>query len=325
MRRATEVRRSIDVAAYISIHAPHEESDLDLLAQYCLWYRISIHAPHEESDGGDSMPKGKSLEISIHAPHEESDLSSSITCFMPSNFNPRSPWGERRIQHMGHRGVRKNFNPRSPWGERHNPDEILAAIRQFQSTLPMRRATITNTSVSVDTGDFNPRSPWGERPVQPSKCWEVQEISIHAPHEESDKTSRHPSPACTGFQSTLPMRRATCLTDSTRNHPLIFQSTLPMRRATRQTPCRNCCSINFNPRSPWGERHKGPCRNGCRAKNFNPRSPWGERPRKWLFQSRQGDISIHAPHEESDSYIQYVFLLHIADIVFIHLLYRKTL
>ena len=131
----------------------------------------------------------------------------SILCNSSPNFNPRSPWGERRKNNCcNKRG--KNFNPRSPWGERLSHIYLLVPLTLFQSTLSVRRATtdqarIKNAiSISIhalrEESDnilyprkktlnyFNPRSPWGERPLPKS-------TSIH-----SDL-----------FQSTLSVRRAT--------------------------------------------------------------------------------------------------------------------
>ena len=81
-------------------------------------------------------------EISIHAPRGGSDIKITTIFLFLRYFNPRSPWGERRIHddvdHKG-RGIsihaprggsdsfgavislyRRYFNPRSPWGERHH-------------------------------------------------------------------------------------------------------------------------------------------------------------------------------------------------------------
>ncbi len=126
-------------------------------------------------------------------------------------FNPRSPYGER--PDLQNHWVYRNpdFNPRSPYGERHQvrnsgrpPDQIsihapltgsdcreglsAAAAPVFQSTLPLRGATLGNKSgkdsnlISIHApltgsdrvpspghaGDrhFNPRSPYGERPAR---------------------------------------------------------------------------------------------------------------------------------------------------------------
>ncbi len=60
-----------------------------------------------------------------------------------SNFNPRSPHGERRALRWIPCPATAYFNPRSPHGERQAPER---AVRGHGS-------------------DFNPRSPHGERPV----------------------------------------------------------------------------------------------------------------------------------------------------------------
>ena len=59
-----------------------------------------------------------------------------------SNFNPRSPHGER-LSTDSAKSAKIDFNPRSPHGER----QTIFAIRQsarklFQSTLPARGATV---------------------------------------------------------------------------------------------------------------------------------------------------------------------------------------
>ena len=101
-------------------------------------------------------------DISIHALLAESDMSGSAASSRPSNFNPRSPCGERL-------GTQINN----------------ATADLFQSTLSLRRATsgiqnlVNETMISIHallaesdvlpaaivTLDpyFNPRSPCGER------------------------------------------------------------------------------------------------------------------------------------------------------------------
>ena len=101
-----------------------------------------------------------------------------------------------------------HFNPRSPYGERLYRTQYLAPFPVFQSTLPIRGATVPSCKNTVaawisihapHTGSdenlifnrtfvlyFNPRSPYGERhPMS------IMTMTIHA------------------FQSTLPIRGAT--------------------------------------------------------------------------------------------------------------------
>ena len=63
--------------------------------------------------------------ISIHAPRTGSDLRrGDAGAADDSDFNPRSPHGERRNQHPENQQPRFYFNPRSPHGERHRHDEV---------------------------------------------------------------------------------------------------------------------------------------------------------------------------------------------------------
>ena len=125
-----------------------------------------------------------------------------------SNFNPRSPCGERRKIKISS-GVKSHFNPRSPCGERHLPGGNAAWVFYF-----------------------NPRSPCGERPEDlRAEALEMM-ISIHAPRAGSDlslaacrknpQSNFNPRSPCgerreagagegdgESFQSTLPVRGAT--------------------------------------------------------------------------------------------------------------------
>ena len=124
--------------------------------------------------------------ISIHAPRKGSDPTRQRGQNDTCHFNPRSPQGERR----------PCCCPNSP------------SIREFQSTLPARGATLTS---------------W--------ITWTWKRISIHAPRKGSDPCCCPNSPSIREFQSTLPARGATklqaCICILYK-----FQSTLPARGAT---------------------------------------------------------------------------------------------
>ena len=81
--------------------------------------KISIHAPLTGSDYYPPSLEDTELAISIHAPLTGSDLNKRSDINANANFNPRSPYGERLI-----RIAIPISNPR------------------FQSTLPLRGATI---------------------------------------------------------------------------------------------------------------------------------------------------------------------------------------
>ena len=148
------------------------------------------------------------LFISIHAPREGSDAVIVYFLSFLSNFNPRSPRGER---------------PDAP--QRHN------RTARFQSTPPARGATTSTCFLSLiwiisihapregsdakylelsqSCADFNPRSPRGERPLSTPICAWSPHISIHAPREGSDQGGIQQCRAESQFQSTLPARGAT--------------------------------------------------------------------------------------------------------------------
>ena len=161
-RGATAHRRNRQDNRRISIHAPRTGSD-GRTGVSCGYGNISIHAPRT---GSDHLAAGRCPElwISIHAPRTGSDIRYSFwlekelekfqstlpargatskthpALTLMSNFNPRSPHGERQLHAGGVLRDLGNFNPRSPHGERLDPD---------------------NNEVTI--GNFNPRSPHGER------------------------------------------------------------------------------------------------------------------------------------------------------------------
>ena len=125
--------------------------------------KISIHAPREGSDFIKKYPTSESY-ISIHAPREGSD---------PEPCGPV-----------------KTHIPISIHAPREGSDGIICSrpriTKQFQSTLPVRGATLIELGL-IDHG----------------------QISIHAPREGSDDGIFGSGCEYAVFQSTLPVRGAT--------------------------------------------------------------------------------------------------------------------
>ena len=144
---------------------------------------ISIHAPLTGSDNQPDEDDGLS-QISIHAPLTGSDPFPHVHGIRNSDFNPRSPYGERP---HGPRNVGRDkyFNPRSPYGERQHPLIKCAFLWNFNPRSPYgeRQSGAVFRFLGLH---FNPRSPYGER------HWSVRSKFLR------------PS-----FQSTLPLRGAT--------------------------------------------------------------------------------------------------------------------
>ena len=192
-----------------------------------------------------------------------------------------------------------NFYPRSPCGERqlyiNRPTKTIV----FLSTLSLRRATRV---VSVQVGRnvyFYPRSPCGERPARRALGFVDPDISIHALLAESDNRFIASSQPPAAFLSTLSLRRATALSQSSaKSTPEISIHAL-LAESDRAPPYNLMIHQNFYPRSPCGERPSSTVIVILR-KNFYPRSPCGERRVIEKSITFYPPISIHALLAESD-------------------------
>ena len=125
---------------------------------------------------------------------------------------------------------------------------------QFQSTLPVRGATIyrfppdhNHARISIHAPragsdysfvcraayqrDFNPRSPCGERLSCVIRCKFIRDFNPRSPCGERPELSRNLK-SYKEFQSTLPVRGATRDSSAASDAFLSFQSTLPVRGAT---------------------------------------------------------------------------------------------
>ena len=214
--------------------------------------------------------------ISIHAPRVGSDCQAIVSLLRRSDFNPRSPCGER-----------PRLAPQSS-----------PAPKIFQSTLPVWGATglIDANVSSLKISIHAPRV--GSDPFTVEVCAISRIFQSTLPVWGATRYSRG-NQFWAIFQSTLPVWGATsssCLTSPAEE---TFQSTLPVWGATRFSSILLPYSSDFNPRSPCGERRACYGPPGCggsisihaprvgsdsprRIRSwipsyFNPRSPCGER------------------------------------------------
>ena len=149
------------VVDFISIHAPRAGSDdaRGLSLRHCA---ISIHAPRAGSDTAViiAFRRGK---ISIHAPRAGSD---------------------KRFYCIAH--VFENFNPRSPCGERPEALQRLLCPVEFQSTLPVRGATVRDMMLLAAVQQISIHAPRAGSDHITVQLDTVIIISIHAPRAGSD-------------------------------------------------------------------------------------------------------------------------------------------
>ena len=289
------------------------------LLSVCVFAAISIHAPRTGSDH-ENPADGNTQGISIHAPRTGSDPWYRQLRMQSHHFNPRSPHGERRASCLEQFDF-EEFQSTLPARGATSTFPQETGTSQFQSTLPARGATVSPQK-STRTTNFNPRSPHGERQGKGASPQPSPHISIHAPRTGSDAHARCPCSRQRAFQSTLPARGATTLTERIGALAQLFQSTLPARGATglRKSQRRDIIISIHAPRT-GSDEHLSGVRAGRR--DFNPRSPHGERPYGDLekysdnpfqstlpargatsFSSKSNcsrQISIHAPRTGSDT------------------------
>ena len=112
--------------------------------------------------------------------------------------------GMKQQQKMSH------FNPRPPWGGRRVGEKVVVWVpRLFQSTPSVGRATEWQLSREFELGNFNPRPPWGGR--REVVAWQSRRISDFNPRPPwgGRRMKTGTNWATLKFQSTPSVGRAT--------------------------------------------------------------------------------------------------------------------
>ena len=237
----------------ISIHAPLAGCDVDFAEDVRKAAEISIHAPLAGCDAVVACII-TDTGISIHAPLAGCDAAADLDRCQRPYFNPRTPCGVRLHRCPGDRAA-QNFNPRTPCGVRlpnkpplyanynfnpRTPCGVRRALpacsvrswpfqsthplrgatiyrprgkerpRKFQSTHPLRGATVVFNTLLGELWDFNPRTPCGVRREQGGVVYPQDIISIHAPLAGCDGRERSEDRADHDFNPRTPcgVRRA---------------------------------------------------------------------------------------------------------------------
>ena len=170
---------------YISIHAPRTGSDRQRKIRDFISPRFQSTLPARGATERTMALANCQTDFNPRSPHGERLIFLHLRT-VNNYFNPRSPHGERPDRANSRARPGENFNPRSPHGERHERGGGMAKRPPFQSTLPARGATIVASKADCTI-----------------------RISIHAPRTGSDAAWRMQSGSLLIFQSTLPARGAT--------------------------------------------------------------------------------------------------------------------
>ena len=200
----------------ISIHAPRGGSDRPIGTRHTLLcHNFNPRSPWGERHSEIYKIK-RSLFISIHAPRGGSDRHIYVVPRNLNGFQSTLPVGGATSEEHRRSTVNSDFNPRSPWGERRRPAAAASATEAISIHAPRGGSDLHRPCSSFAPSYFNPRSPWGERPRCSFKLpswflfqstlpvggatFDVQQrfrivcISIHAPRGGSDEPEDFASP-----------------------------------------------------------------------------------------------------------------------------------
>ena len=216
----------------------------------------------------------------------------------PSNFNPRSPHGERLQQCLLVRDAVIHFNPRSPHGERRDSWGNQRKQDVFQSTLPARGATrFSKCFASRPRFQSTLPARGATRPCDPDV--RIRQISIHAPRTGSDQRTTAQSGGAGNFNPRSPHgeRQGQNRHDCQRHR---FQSTLPARGATASIMAAIALRGRFQSTLP--ARGATKYSEILPKRNTKFQSTLPARGATAIANTQRGseDISIHAPRTGSD-------------------------
>ena len=216
--------------------------------------------------------------ISIHAPRGGSDMIVGVIISMFKRFQSTLPAGGATTCPCPCPICVSDFNPRSPRGERHLKPRYRRKSRIFQSTLPAGGATSFQWSQTSRFGTFQSTLPAGGATFPSgTRCLPFVCISIHAPRGGSDtKMDLQYSNPRRYFNPRSPRGERLRLVLLV-NRQLDISIHAPRGGSDGTVLPSPSYHRYFNPRSPRGERPNCVWHSSYSDCNFNPRSPRGER------------------------------------------------
>ena len=201
--------------------------------------------------------------ISIHAPRAGGDLFDGCTVYYQKHFNPRPPCGGRRAYAAGGRWPARFQSTPPVRGATIIPADQFDVQQVFQSTPPVRGATATPTPKIFFRVGFQSTPPVRGATYTDT---ELRAITVNF----------NPRPPCGGRRrtsafSTQPSAISIhapraggdfyCNTNWCKN--MLFQSTPPVRGATASRHRGLTRPTHFNPRPPCGGRRSGQAATSC--------------------------------------------------------------
>ncbi len=266
--------------------------------QHALGYPdISIHAPRAGRDNAAKAGVGSTMLFQSTRPVRGATSHRNLSCTAAQGFNPRAPCGARLSLEHGDGsggnvsihapragrdppipemvGELTGFNPRAPCGARRDQVYCKSINQSFQSTRPVRGATVQNRRTKTWQRSFNPRAPCGarrrRRPTRPVR-WCFNPRAPCGARRRKDTlnivstVSFNPRAPCGARRKTSPELTAVSK----------FQSTRPVRGATTgQAQPAGPAAVSIHAPRAGRDDYAGP--STTRTSGFNPRAPCGAR------------------------------------------------
>ena len=275
-RGATEFAPRCGLHVSISTHAPRTGSDAScdrLLKAIPMPFQPTLPAR-----GATIYPFSVLVDdiISTHAPRTGSDVTVRDTVLAPSDFNPRSPHGERPCW-ISAASSSLIFQPTLPARGATGRGQRAGVERMISTHAPRTGSDAQRSLLRPSNDDFNPRSPHGERPIA------------------SATPSQMPL-----FQPTLPARGATTM-EAIRIAPIHFNPRSPHgERPPRRGRTRRRNGISTHaPRTGSDDGFRRLIQSACL---FQPTLPArGATDRGSHQRPPAAGISTHAPRTGSDT------------------------
>ena len=184
-----------------------------------------------------------------------------------------------------------SFNPRAPCGARRTIDHIRHSLTLVSIHAPRMGRDLWGVANPRQHDRFNPRAPCGARLRDDLAGPEAFMFQSTRPMRGATCYYKQTHYAIRTFQSTRPMRGATFALYNVAPVVFVFQSTRPMRGATGDLRIpRQCRRVSIH--APHAGRDCTPYGVPGACACFNPRAPYGARrpmilhtPRRKAFQS----------------------------------------
>ena len=182
MRGATRAPSNQRDSWHVSIHAPHAGRD----AWISVWCSLQRGFNPRAPCGARQSRRCSHIQTACFNPRAPcgARLVARIRATLNVSFNPRAPCGARP-RPWDDAGGKRRFNPRAPCGARQRYCSDCAKEAWFQSTRPMRGATVEYARVPVITR-VSIHAPHAGRDLNARKEDKSNVVSIHAPHAGRD-------------------------------------------------------------------------------------------------------------------------------------------